>query len=181
MWGGTSPGNATVGAVRHGAGPAGGCQCGTHAMMAGPSAGGGPPPSPRLTIAGEGLGGSVARAARSVLVSARTWNATQAQACRRRDTGTHASVPPGPAAGPLPAGEVASREQNGRPAAAIMIATPRVRRTHEPLGAGPPSPPAQLSDGTSGTPTRYIVGIYHVYIMYIPRGGILVYLVYPRY
>jgi hypothetical protein len=31
----------------------------------------------------------------------------------------------------------------------------------------------------SGTPTRYIVGIYHVYTMYIPRGGI--YLVYTRY
>jgi hypothetical protein len=32
---------------------------------------------------------------------------------------------------------------------------------------------------TSGTPTRYIVGIYHVYTMYIPRGYI--YLVYTRY
>ncbi len=37
------------------------------------------------------------------------------------------------------------------------------------------------SGQSSGTPTRYIVGIYHVYtiMMYIPRGGI--YLVYPRY
>jgi hypothetical protein len=37
----------------------------------------------------------------------------------------------------------------------------------------------KLSTSASGTPTRYIVGIYHVYTMYIPRGGI--YLVYPRY
>jgi hypothetical protein len=36
------------------------------------------------------------------------------------------------------------------------------------------------SEHWSGTPTRYsIVGIYYVYTMYIPRGGI--YLVYPRY
>jgi hypothetical protein len=38
---------------------------------------------------------------------------------------------------------------------------------------------ARLRYQSFGTPTRYIVGIYHVYTMYIPRGGI--YLVYPRY
>ena len=32
---------------------------------------------------------------------------------------------------------------------------------------------------TSGTPMRYIVGIYHVYTMYIPRGCI--YMVYTMY
>ena len=42
-----------------------------------------------------------------------------------------------------------------------------------------PEPEQELAESPSGTPTRYIVGIYHVYTMYNPRGGI--YLVYPRY
>ena len=50
-----------------------------------------------------------------------------------------------------------------------------------PIGDAVNTTSYSMSDGdeASGTPTRYIVGIYHVYTMHIPRGSI--YLVYTRY